>query len=125
MAEKIYLTATFALRLTRHKATILERVQATAETIFWQIVEEARKPTDTIGSERRRLIIANHVDLELELELGGLRLADLFLATLHDSAGTLASNASARCTLLARHCNAFPPEWQLALSSRLGSRGQI
>ncbi|MDQ2765233.1 MAG: hypothetical protein M3Y22_17685 [Pseudomonadota bacterium] len=69
MVEKIYVTATFALRPTRRKAAALERVRATAETIFWQIVDAAREQADLVAlvqessirpmawnAERRRLV---------------------------------------------------------------------
>ncbi len=52
MVEKIYLTCKFALHPTRRKAAALERVRATAETVFWQIVDLAREPADVIASEQ-------------------------------------------------------------------------
>jgi hypothetical protein len=52
MVKKLYLTATFALRPTRRKAAALERVRATAEIVFWQIIDEARQAADLIALEQ-------------------------------------------------------------------------
>jgi IS605 OrfB family transposase len=44
-----YLTAVFELRPTRRKAAALERVRATAEAVFWQILAGAKAQADTVA----------------------------------------------------------------------------
>ena len=51
MTKPQYLTAVFELRPTRRKAAALERVRATAEAVFWQVLDASRARADVVAAE--------------------------------------------------------------------------